>query len=123
MPLLCRGGSDWERIKILEVNQNGTSQEMNDTLGNVKFSATAWAPDSKVIHLLPARAWLSTGFLSYIGPTTMKSAPQTVAAGLRCIQSTPDQQGLLKTQASAVRRHLLEHSHGVSQRDGQYQDL
>ncbi|CAK0747901.1 hypothetical protein CVIRNUC_001798 [Coccomyxa viridis] len=44
---ISSGGSDWERIKILEVNQNGTSQEMNDTLGNVKFSATAWAPDSK----------------------------------------------------------------------------
>ena len=48
---LCRGGSDWERIKILEVNQDGTSQELNDTLGNVKFSATAWAPNSKVIRL------------------------------------------------------------------------
>lgn len=32
------------------MNPNGTSQELNDTLGNVKFSATAWAPDSKVIH-------------------------------------------------------------------------
>ena len=47
--LSCRGGSDWERIKILEMNQNGTSKELNDTLGNVKFSATAWAPNSKVI--------------------------------------------------------------------------
>ena len=70
---LCRGGSDWERIKILEVNQKGTSQEMNDTLGNVKFSATAWAPDSKVNHLLPARAWLSMKFPSYPGPTTINS--------------------------------------------------
>ena len=103
MPLLCRGGSDWERIKILEVNQNGTSQELNDTLGNVKFSATAWAPDSKVIHLLPARTWLSTLFLSYTGPTTMKSAPQIVATRLWCIQLTPDQQGLSTGQASAVR--------------------
>ncbi len=47
---LCRGGSDWQKIMIKEINPDGTSTLLNDTLSNVKFSNTAWAPDNKVTH-------------------------------------------------------------------------
>ncbi len=47
---LCRGGSDWQKIMIKQINPDGTSTLLNDTLSNVKFSNTAWAPDNKVIH-------------------------------------------------------------------------
>ena len=45
---LCRGGSDWQRIMLKEISPDGSSKLLNDTLSNVKFSNTAWAPDSKV---------------------------------------------------------------------------
>ena len=48
LPAPCSGGSDWQKILLLEVNQNGSTTQLNDTLDNVKFSTTAWAPDSKV---------------------------------------------------------------------------
>lgn len=35
---------------IKQINPDGSSTLLNDTLGNVKFSNTAWAPDSKVPH-------------------------------------------------------------------------
>lgn len=44
----CSGGSDWQKILLLEVNLDGSTKQLNDTLRNVKFSTTAWAPDSKV---------------------------------------------------------------------------
>ena len=47
---LCSGGSDWQKIMIKQINPDGSSTMLNDTLGNVKFSNTAWAPDSKVPH-------------------------------------------------------------------------
>ena len=46
----CSGGSDWQKILLLEVNLDGSTKQLNDTLRNVKFSTTAWAPDSKVSH-------------------------------------------------------------------------
>ena len=47
-PLLYRGGSDWQKIMVKEIAADGSSKLLNDTLQNVKFSTTAWAPDSKV---------------------------------------------------------------------------
>ena len=35
---------------IKEINPDGTSTLLNDTLSNVKFSNTAWAPNNKVTH-------------------------------------------------------------------------
>ena len=35
---------------IKQINPDGSSFLLNDTLGNVKFSNTAWAPDNKVTH-------------------------------------------------------------------------
>ena len=45
----CSGGSDWETIHVLQINNDtGAATVLNDTLNNVKFSSTAWSPDSKV---------------------------------------------------------------------------
>ena len=44
----CSGGSDWESIRVLRVNETGGVTYLNDTLNNVKFSSTAWSPDNKV---------------------------------------------------------------------------
>ncbi|CAL5219022.1 g780 [Coccomyxa viridis] len=44
---ISSGGSDWQKIMIKEINPDGTSTLLNDTLSNVKFSNTAWAPDNK----------------------------------------------------------------------------
>ena len=48
-PVMCSGGSDWEVIKVLSINNDtGAVTYLNDTLNNVKFSSTAWSPDNKV---------------------------------------------------------------------------
>ena len=45
----CSGGSDWETIHVLKINNDtGAVTVLNDTLNNVKFSGTAWSPDNKV---------------------------------------------------------------------------
>lgn len=44
----CSGGSDWESIRVLRINETGGVTFLNDTLNNVKFSSTAWSPDNKV---------------------------------------------------------------------------
>ncbi|MCJ1354271.1 MAG: hypothetical protein MMC33_004258 [Icmadophila ericetorum] len=49
---ISSGGSDWQKILIKQINPDGSSFMLNDTLSNVKFSTTAWAPDNKVPHSL-----------------------------------------------------------------------
>ncbi|BDA42018.1 Prolyl endopeptidase [Coccomyxa sp. Obi] len=44
---IASGGSDWESIHVLEINETGAVTYLNDTLNNVKFSSTAWSPDNK----------------------------------------------------------------------------
>nr|QOL01125.1 putative extracellular protein CSOL_049 [Pseudococcomyxa simplex] len=45
---IASGGSDWETIHVLQINNDtGAVTALNDTLNNVKFSGTAWSPDNK----------------------------------------------------------------------------
>ncbi|KIZ07661.1 prolyl endopeptidase [Monoraphidium neglectum] len=43
---LSSGGSDWARIKVLRIKEDGTGEELEDTLEFVKFSCLAWTHDN-----------------------------------------------------------------------------
>ncbi|KAI8465889.1 MAG: prolyl oligopeptidase [Monoraphidium minutum] len=43
---LSSGGSDWARIKVLRIGEDGSPEELGDTLEYVKFSCLAWTHDN-----------------------------------------------------------------------------
>jgi prolyl oligopeptidase PreP (S9A serine peptidase family) len=55
---LSSGGSDWRRVKFLELDLLTSSYtEMPDTLNHVKFSSMAWSHDHKCVAAQLRSGW------------------------------------------------------------------